>query len=208
MYVPSHFAETRVSEIRRIIETHPLGAMITCGAHGLDADQIPFQLKAFDGEKGILQAHIARANPLWRETPQDSDALVIFRGADSYVSPNWYPSKKTTHNVVPTWNYQVVNVYGRVRFFEDRKSLLAIIGRLTMAHEERTEGPDAWRMADAPRDFMEAMLREIIGIEVSFSRVVAKSKLGQNRAAEDRAGAERTLSARGHSELGAAMKGA
>ena len=206
MYVAPHFAETRVDEIRRIIETYPLGSLVTCGARGLDADQIPFELAAFDGEKGVLRAHIARANPLWREVQEGSSALVIFRAANAYVSPNWYPSKKETHRVVPTWNYQVVNLYGHIHFFEDRKALRAIIGRLTRTHETQTEGAQAWRMADAPRDFIEAMLDEIIGVEIVFSRVSAKSKLGQNKDDQDRKGAARALLARGQSEVGGAME--
>jgi transcriptional regulator len=205
MYVPPHFAETRASEIRRIIEAHPLGSLITYSARGLDADQIPFELTSFDGAAGILRAHIARANPLWREIRDGSDALVIFRAADAYISPNWYPSKKKTHRVVPTWNYQVVNVYGQIHFFEDRKSLLALIGKLTRSHETHNEGAQAWRMADAPKDFIDAMMEDIIGLEIRFSHVTAKSKLGQNKEDPDRKGAARTLLARGHSELGDAM---
>lgn len=205
MYVPEHFLETRPDEIRRIIELHSLGTLVTHSAIGLDANQIPFELVEIDGERGILRAHVARANPVWQEVDNDSDALVVFRATESYISPNWYPSKHETHRLVPTWNYQVVNVYGKIRFTEEEKFLRAVVGRLTLIHEMNAEGERAWRMGDAPPDYIATMLQAIVGIEIAFTRIIAKSKLSQNRDERDRLSAAETLEKRGHLELSKAM---
>ena len=207
MYIPPHFAETRPEEIRRLIESHPLGSLVTHGVQGLDANQIPFELAEMNGESGLLRAHVARANPIWTEVENGSDVLVIFRAEHAYVSPNWYPSKQVTHRLVPTWNYQVVNIYGKIRFTEDEKFLRAVVGRLTRAHEAKAEGEKAWRMADAPADFMSAMLGQIIGVEIEFTRIAAKSKLSQNREDADRLNAADELGSRSMAELSKAMKG-
>lgn len=206
MYVPTHFEETRPDVIRHIIETHPLGTLVTNGSSGLDADQIPFELTEMDGSHGLLRGHIARANPLWKESSDGSEVLVVFRAADAYISPNWYPSKHESHRLVPTWNYQVVNLYGKIRFTSDEKFLRAIVGRLTRAHESRAEGDRAWRMADAPADYIATMLDAIVGVEIAFDRVVAKSKLSQNREDRDRLSAADTLEERGHIAVAHAMK--
>ncbi len=206
MYVPPHFAENRPDVIRHIIEEYALGTLVTNGVSGLDANQIPFELTQMEGSHGLLRGHIARANPLWKEIRDGSDVLVVFRAADAYISPNWYPSKHETHRLVPTWNYQVVNLYGKIRFIEDEKFLRAIVGRLTKSHESRTEGERAWRMADAPADYIATMLDAIVGIEIAFDRVVAKSKLSQNREERDRLSAARTLEERGNAEVAGAMQ--
>lgn len=102
MYLPSHFAETRTDEIRRIIEHHPLGMLVTNGAQGLDANQLPFELVTLEAQHGLLRAHVARANPLWQEIADGSEVMVVFRAGQAYISPNWYPSKQETHRHVPT----------------------------------------------------------------------------------------------------------
>lgn len=205
MYVPEHFAETNVNEIRRIIDQYPLGTLVTFGADGLDANQIPFDSEQFDGQSGVLRAHVARANPIWKEVNRDSEVLVVFRAVDAYISPNWFPSKFETHRLVPTWNYQVVNVYGKIRFIEEEKFLRSVVARLTRDHENRNEKDKAWRMGDAPPDYLSAMLQAIVGIEITVARVVAKSKLSQNREVRDRRSAAEALNARGHQELSALM---
>lgn len=109
MYLPKHFEESRPEVLRALIDAHPLGALVTHGASGLDANHVPF---FFEGDS--LIAHVARKNPVWRELRDGDEVLVIFRGADGYVSPNWYPSKHETHQQVPTWNYLVAHAHGRV----------------------------------------------------------------------------------------------
>jgi transcriptional regulator len=206
MYLPAHFAETRRDELHRIVRGHPLGMLVTHSARGLDADHIPFELDATRGEFGTLTAHVARANPLWTQIPDGTPVMVVFRGVQGYVSPNWYPSKHETHQQVPTWNYEVVHVHGVLRIVEDEKFLRGVLGRLTRKHES-TE-PKPWKMADAPRDYMERMLTMIGGIEVEVLRVEGKRKLSQNREARDVDGVVQALQARGDEDLSSAVTAA
>ena len=206
MYVPEHFSEKRTEVIRDIIERYSLGTLVTMGSNGLDANPIPFELVELDGDRGLLRAHVARANPVHQEVADLSDVLVVFRATDAYISPNWYPSKHETHKLVPTWNYQVVNLYGTIKFLDDEKFLRAVVGRLTKAHETKAEGERAWRMSDAPPDYMDAMLKSIVGLEIEVTRVVAKFKLSQNREERDRINAADELGRRGEPELSDAMR--
>ena len=208
MYIPDAFSEQRPDEIKRIISENALATLVTLGPNGLDANQIPFELVEFDGRTGKLSGHIARANPLWQEISSNSDVLVVFRATDGYVSPNWYPSKQATHKVVPTWNYQVVNIRGQIEFFDDERRLRAIVGRLTRTNETRSEGKNAWRMADAPPDFMSERLQQIIGIEITITGIEAKSKLSQNRPEADREAVAVILEDRGQTTLSQAIRDA
>ena len=206
MYLPAHFAETRLDELHRIVRAHPLGMLVTHSARGLDADHIPFELDATRGEFGTLTAHVARANPLWTQIPDGTPVMVVFRGVQGYVSPNWYPSKHETHQQVPTWNYEVVHAHGVLRIVEDEKFLRGVLGRLTRKHES-TE-PKPWKMADAPREYMERMLTMIGGIEVEVLRFEGKRKLSQNRESRDVDGVVQALQARGDEDLSAAVTAA
>jgi transcriptional regulator len=203
MYLPEHFAEVRLEELHRIVREHPLGMLVTHGVSGLDANHLPFELTADRGAHGTLQAHVARANPLWKEIADGTEVLVVFRGVQGYISPNWYPSKHETHRSVPTWNYEVVHAHGRIRIVDDVKFVGALVGRLTRVHEADETRP--WKMADAPRDYMEQMLRMVVGIEIEVSRLSGKRKLSQNRDARDVAGVVRALHERGHDELSSAV---
>ncbi len=187
MYLPSHFEETRSETLRALIRSHPLGTLITQDRGGaLQADPIPFILDPGAGEHGTLLGHVARANPLWRETREAVDALVVFHGAQSYVSPGWYPSRTLHGKAVPTWNYIVVQARGRLRAIDDREWLRSFVTRLTGRHEARQVTP--WHVTDAPADYIESMLGAIVGIEVELTSLVGKWKASQNRDAADRAG--------------------
>lgn len=204
MYTPAHFAETRPEELHRIIRAHPLGMLCTHGPQGLDANHLPFLLDADAGPHGTLVGHVARANPLWQSVAQDSPVLVVFRGAEGYVSPNWYPSKHETHRAVPTWNYEVVHAHGTLSIHDDPKHVRAVVARLTHKHEA-TE-PRPWKMGDAPPDFLADMVRAIVGIEVHITRIEGKRKLSQNRSAADRSGVIDALHERGQEALEHAMR--
>jgi len=206
MYVPSHFQEARVAELHRIIVEHPLGTFVINGPDGLDANQIPFELDAAAGEHGVLRAHVARANPVWQDVADGDHVLVVFRAADAYVSPNWYPSKHEFHRQVPTWNYQVVNVHGSITIRDDEKYVRGVVARLTRAHENRTDPSRAWRMADAPKDYIDGMLKAIVGLEIEITRIVGKFKLSQNREERDRIGAADALAERGQRAIADAMR--
>jgi transcriptional regulator len=205
MYLPPHFHETRADELHRIIGQHPLGALVVNGPDGLDADHLPFELDASVGEHGVLRAHVARANPIATQARDGDPVLVVFRAADAYISPNWYPSKHESHRQVPTWNYQVVHVHGSIRIRDDDKFVRGIVARLTRTHEARAGEERPWRMTDSAADHIDAMLKAIVGIEVEIARIVGKSKLSQNREERDRIGAAEALHERDAHGLAAAM---
>ena len=209
MYLPPHFAASH-ADACALIRQYPLGALVHVHGGGLDANHIPWELEA-DASNPRLIGHVARANPLCTQLHDGAAVLVIFQAEQAYVSPNWYPSKHTTHRQVPTWNYRVVHVHGTVRLHDDRKWVLGAVGKLTRTQEARTQthlphtaGP--WKIKDAPPDYLDAMLAHIVGIEVHIERIEAKFKLSQNRSAEDRSSAAEAVSAAGTPLLGDAMR--
>lgn len=205
MYNPPHFVEDRDDELRRIIDQYPLGTLVTLGPDGLDANLIPFEFDASAGDRGTLKAHVARANPVWQQTGPNGAVMVVFRASDAYISPNWYPSKPETHRHVPTWNYQVVQVHGRLVAKDDERYVRGLLARLTRMHEARTGEPKPWKMTDSAPEFIDGLLRTIVGIEIPIDRMVGKSKLSQNREDRDRLGAIDQLRRREHHALSEAM---
>jgi transcriptional regulator len=206
MYLPPHFAEPRVEELHRIVRTHALGMLVTHTAAGLEATHVPFLLDAEQGTCGVLLAHVARANTVWRDVSDGDTVLVVFRGPQGYISPNWYPSKHETHRRVPTWNYEVVHAHGTIHVHDDEKFVRGVVARLTRQHE--ADEPQPWKMGDAPRDFLDEMLRQIVGIEVRLTRLEGKRKLNQHHSAADRDGAIQGLDRQGNPALAQAMKAA
>jgi transcriptional regulator len=203
MYVPSLYAETRVEELHRLVREHPLGMMVAMSADGLEAQHIPFVLEAERGGQGVLIAHVARANPVWRELVDGQEVLVVFRGVHGYISPNWYASKQETHEHVPTWNYEVVHAHGRVRVLDDEKFVRGMVAKLTRQLEGHL--PEPWKMSDAPAGYLAEQLAHIVGLEVEITRLEGKRKLSQNRERRDFDSTIAALQARGQSELAAAM---
>ena len=203
MYIPAHFAETRKEVLHSRIVQHPFGTLITHGSSGLDANHIPFELAAEDGELGVLRAHVARANPVWQEVANGDEVLVVFHAGDAYISPNWYPSKHELHKQVPTWNYMVVHAHGRITILDDERYVRGVVGRLTRTHE--ASEPKPWKMGDAPKDYVDAMVTAIVGVQVEITRLVGKSKLSQNKEARDIQGAAEALKSSGESQLADAM---
>ena len=204
MYIPPHFAESRPEQLHRIIREHSLGTLVTQADHGLDAEHLPFEFDPDVGEHGLLSAHVARANPVWQRCPTGSPVMVIFRGAQAYISPNWYPSKHETHRLVPTWNYEVVHAHGVLTVLDDERFVRRLVARQTRRHEAAE--PEPWKMGDSAPEFIDSMLRNIVGIEIAVTSLVGKSKLSQNREARDIAGAADSLQARGHDELADRMR--
>ena len=205
MYLPQHFEETRAEELHRVIREYPLGVLVVNGPRGLDANHLPFALRPDDGERGHLLAHVARANPLWQEATDGDEALVIFRAANAYISPNWYPSKHEFHRQVPTWNYQAVHVYGRIRIRDDERFVRGVVARLTRVNEARTGSDKPWKMTDSSREYIDQMLSAIVGIEIAITQLVGKWKLSQNREERDRINAAEELRQRGEHPTSAAM---
>jgi len=206
MYIPAHFAETRTEELHRIIREYPLGVLVTHGDDSLDADHIPMELDAESGPHGTLIGHVARANTLWQRCPTGTQVMVVFRGANAYVSPNWYPSKHETHRQVPTWNYEVAHAHGTITVHDDERFARRVVARLTRRHEA-TE-PKPWKMGDSAPEVINEMLQKIVGFEIAITSLVGKVKLSQNKEMRDRQSAANTLALRGHDELARAMRDA
>lgn len=206
MYLPSHFEERRPEALHDLIARHPLGMLVTHGSGGLDANHVPFELDAGAGPHGVLRAHVARDNPLWQSVADGDEVLVVFRAAQAYVSPNWYPSKHEAHKLVPTWNYRVVHAHGTITVRDDERYVRGLVARLTRQHEAGQPRP--WKMGDAPSDYIDAMLKSIVGLEIAVARLVGKFKLSQNRETRDRVSAAQVLIDQGDTELGEAMRAA
>ncbi|MEO1082286.1 MAG: FMN-binding negative transcriptional regulator [Pseudomonadota bacterium] len=203
MYMPAHFEETDQRKVRDLMNARPLAALVAHTPGGLVANHVPVLLR--DDEQ--LIGHVALANELHTVLDAGQEVLLIFRGEDSYVSPNWYPSKAQHHRHVPTWNYQVAHVHGRISFQHDEQSKRAAVALLTRHHESMTNGQHAWKMSDAPADFMAEMLAGIVAFRIAVDRIVAKSKLSQNREPGDRAGVVDSLENSGKAELARSMRG-
>ncbi len=202
MYVPTHFSVSDEEALFRLIRENPLGVLVTNGRVGLDANHVPFELDPKEGERGVLRAHVARANPVWKDVVKGAEVLVVFRAEHAYVSPNWFPSKHEFHKQVPTWNYRVVHAHGNITIRDEEPFLRALVARLTTVHEATR--PEPWKMSDAPEDYIEAMLRSIVGIEIAINRLVGKFKLSQNRELRDRLSLGEALKKQGDIALGQA----
>ena len=183
MYLPAHFEETRTPVMHDLLRAHPLATWVVQGADGLEVNHIPFLIDPERGPFGTLVGHVARANPIWQQL---GPSVVVFQGPQAYVSPNWYPSKHAHGKAVPTWNYAVVHAHGTPRAIESRDALLDIVTRLTRVHEGGQAAP--WAVSDAPSDFIDQMLKSIVGIEMPIERLVGKWKVSQNRSEPDRLG--------------------
>ena len=181
MYLPEHFIETDINEIRRIIKDFPLATLITSTTNGIEANHLPFLVDFKNNTPQSLLGHIAIRNPIYQNNKDNEEVLVVYKAEDSYISPNWYPTKKVNHKVVPTWNYQSLHFYGKIKFLKDIKSLLKIVGKLTKIYEMQVEESDPWTIKQAPKDFIKEKLSNIVGIQIDITKILAKSKLNQNR---------------------------
>lgn len=188
MYQPPHFRETRPDVLHAAIRTYPLGLLICNGSNGPLANPVPFLLDTPDGTPPILRAHLARANPAWRAIAEQPEVpvLVVFQGAQAYVTPSWYETKRQTGKVVPTWNYVVVQARGRAAFIEDDDWLRGQIAELTDTHESNRA--ERWKVDDAPEEFVKAQIRGIVGLSIAVEQLEGKWKVSQNRPVADRAG--------------------
>jgi transcriptional regulator len=186
MYIPKHFEETDLEVLHGLIRAHPLGALVALGNDGLEANHIPFLVDSRAAACGVLHGHMARANPMWKSLAAGSRVLVIFQGAEGYITPSWYATKRENGKVVPTWNFVVVHAHGSVRVIDDAAWLHGHLEQLTREHEARREQP--WQVSDAPREFIEQNVAHLVGLEIPIARLEGKWKLSQNRSARDREG--------------------
>lgn len=182
MYVPRHFAVEDPAAVDAFLVAHPAGQLVTVGPDGIpDATLVPY---VRDGERVLV--HLARANEHWRRIGEDAPGLLVVSGADAYVSPSWYASKREHGRVVPTWNYSAVHLRGTVRVHDDPDWLRDVVSRLTERHESGRTEP--WAVTDAPEKYVTGQLKAIVGVELVVEQVEAKAKLSQNRSLEDRLG--------------------
>jgi transcriptional regulator len=186
MYQPLPHRQDQLAAQHGLIRSHPLGLLVSHGPEGLEANSIPFLIDPQASRLGTLQAHMARANGQWRHLGAAGDVLVVFQGADHYITPGWYETKRETGKVVPTWNYVMVQARGRPRVIEDAAWLRAQIEALTRRHESARPAP--WAVGDAPAAFIEAQIKAIVGVEIEITEISGKWKASQNRPAADRAG--------------------
>jgi transcriptional regulator len=177
VYVSEHFAMGDPA-VHDLLVQHGAGDLVTATSQGLLVTLLPFVYDPTRGDRGALLGHVARNNEQWRHTPV-GEALVILRGPDAYVTPNWYRSKSEHGRVVPTWNYVTAHVYGELVVHDDVEWVGDLIHRLTDKHE--AEQPHPWAVADAPPAFVAGQLRAVVGVELRISRIEAKAKLSQNR---------------------------
>jgi transcriptional regulator len=191
MYLPRHFEQNDVVVLAAAMRAHPLATLIVATADGPTADLIPLEFHADIGPHGTLRGHVARANPLWRAA--GASVLAVFHGPQAYVSPNWYPSKREHGKVVPTWNYTMVQAHGALRAIDEAPWVQALVTQLTDRHESAQAA--AWTVSDAPDDYVQQMLRAIVGIEITLTSLVGKWKVSQNRGAADRLGVAAGLGA-------------
>lgn len=186
MYVPAHFKEDRIDVLHDAIRTYGFGTLVTAGDEGLEASHLPLLLETAPAPFGTIMGHLARANPQWQRVKPGTEALAIFLGPNTYITPSWYPTKQQSGKVVPTWNYLAIHAYGTLSFFDDADELRAHVSKMTDTHEGPRDAP--WALSDAPASFVDQMLRAIIGFRLHITRLEGKWKMSQNRPAQDVSG--------------------
>jgi transcriptional regulator len=191
MYTPKAFEVTDLPMLQATMKQSELATLVTLTSSGLAATHLPVLLDETRGQYGTLSGHVSRANLQWKETDPATEALIIFLGLDTYVTPNWYPAKRETGRVVPTWNYAAIHAYGRINFFEDAERLRTLVTDLTNRHEAQFPAP--WKVTDAPAAYIDSQLKAIVGFELEIVRLEGKQKFNQNRSVEDRMGVIRGL---------------
>lgn len=202
MYLPAHFREDRPEVLDAFIVAHPLGLLVTMQDGRPTIDPIPMRLEVRADGTRRLRGHVARGNAAASAVPSASEVLVMFGGANQYISPSWYASKAVDGRVVPTWNYSIVEVRGRITWYRDREPLLDLVKLLTDHHEGKRADP--WKVGDAPEDYIEGMLKAIVGFDIEVDARVGKFKASQNRSEADRSGVAAGLLAIGSDATAAA----
>jgi transcriptional regulator len=193
MYTPAAFRQDDLATLHEQMRACRLPTLVSHGSQGLLASHLPLLLAPDEGEYGTLYGHFARANPQWRDLAEDSEVLVIFQGPEAYISPSWYAAKAEHGKVVPTWNYISVQAHGRAEVFDDAERLLQLVSRLSALYE--ADRPQPWAVSDAPREYIDSMLRAIVGFALPIQRIEGKWKLGQNRSSADQVGVREGLTA-------------
>jgi len=193
MHLPDHFRVEDVAEMHALMRGRPFAALVSAGPSGLYGSHLPTVLKD-EGPNGVIECHLARANPHWKDLAAGGEAMMIFQGPEGYITPNWYTTKAQTGKAVPTWNYAIVHAYGRPEVMKDKEWLLRHVSELS-DQQERTEA-HPWKVSDAPESYVDVMLRGIVGFRFAITRLEGKWKMSQNREPQDRVGVVGGLKAR------------
>jgi len=183
MYTPKHFEESRAEVLQHLVRSHPLCTLVTLSDEGLVANYVPMLLQAGNDAPGVLVGHVARANPVWRATNLEVPVLALFQGPQHYISPSLYATKAEHGKVVPTWNYAVVQARGRLVVHDDAGWVRQQVTELTQQQE--SSRPQPWAVSDAPRDYTDAMVNAIVGIEIVLTELRGKWKVSQNQVPEN-----------------------
>jgi transcriptional regulator len=203
MYIPPHFKEDRVEVLHAAIRSAGPATIVSMTADGLFASHVPLMVQPDPAPYGTLIGHLARANPHARLASSAMETLVIFQGPNGYITPSYYAAKREHGKVVPTWNYTAIHAYGTLEVFDDPARLLEVVTHLTETHEAPRAAP--WAVSDAPDDFVQGMLRGIVGISLRITRLEGKVKMSQNRPASDISGVVDGLRQDAQPDLAAAM---
>lgn len=199
MYTPKYHALTDIAAMHAHIAEHPLGAWVCTAQNQLMANHIPFVLDVQLGAYGRLQGHVSRANPVWRELASGAPSVVMFMGPNAYITPSWYPGKHQHGKVVPTWNYVAVHAHGMAHAIQDTEWILDVINRLTDVQESRRD--TRWKVSDAPSDYIDQMLRAVVGIEITIERLEGRLKVSQDEDEQDRLGTVEGLKRTSHAPI-------
>ena len=194
MYVPEHFKLGDLAAQHALMRAYPFAALITTSDAGYEVTHLPTVLKS-EGEFGVVECHVSRANPHWRAIAAGTRALLIYTGPEAYITPAWYVGKAEHGKVVPTWNYAVVHAHGTATIVDDRDWLVRHVSELTDQQEAGAAVP--WATSDAPGNFIEVLSRGIVGMRFTIDRLEGKAKMSQNRELPDRSGVVAGLTARG-----------
>ena len=186
MFIPKAFKEESFETIKAFIKEQPQATVIARTSTGLEACHIPMYWQDDGSQFGCLYGHVAKVNTLNNSGDFDTPWLIIFQDSGHYISPNWYPSKGLTHKEVPTWNYRSVHITGNVSLLTEPDVLINILSKQTDDFEAAQ--PNPWSLDDAPKNYIQAICRAIVGIQINITDIQAQFKLSQNKTAENRAG--------------------
>ncbi|PKF63281.1 transcriptional regulator [Psychromonas sp. psych-6C06] len=178
MHIPNIFKQQDQKELQGIIAKYPFATLIIQTESGMEVDHLPFFLDSTNG-KSVLQGHIAKANPWWKNVTETQTVMLVFHGPNCYISPNHYPTKKENGRAVPTWNYIAVHVSGTLTLRFDDHFKLNMLDNLTQQHEQEQQQP--WSIKDAPEQYIQCMLPAIVGLEISITEITGKWKVSQNQ---------------------------
>jgi len=201
MHIPKQFEEPRVDVMHELIRARPLATLVTLSSSGLNANHIPLHLSESPAPFGTLQGHVSRANPILSDLEKNIEVLAVFHGPDAYITPSWYATKKETGKVVPTWNYAVVHAYGHMRVVDDASWLRAQLEALTTHNEASFSEP--WAVSDAPHEFTEKLIGNIVGFEIVITRLSGQWKVSQNQPRQNQASVTEGLKASGQQDSSA-----